>query len=114
VPNVIKNGKAAVEILQIFRFSRWQPEVILDFQITEISMAASVWRVRCVTVLNFAMESLHNGTRSDSLASIRYSYLCKKVTQQKHLLHQSDCPQLTLQQYIMQDELSFSRGMDGL
>jgi len=31
----------------------------------------------------------------------------KKLRQQKHLLHQSDCPQLTPQQCIMQDELTF-------
>ena len=32
-----------------------------------------------------AMVSLFNGTKSDSLASVRYSYLCKKVATAKNI-----------------------------
>ena len=32
IPNFVKIGQAVAEILQFFRFLRWPPSAILDFQ----------------------------------------------------------------------------------
>ena len=56
-----------------------------------------------------AMVSLFNGSVSDSLSSLRYSYLCKKWLQQRHLSHQSDChPQTRLQNITQGERISKS------